>query len=217
MKKELFEPIFCDNQVAIFNKPHGLSTQVHDKPEKSLEFHAKAWVKKQYDKPGNVFLEPIHRIDTPVCGLVLFARTSKALSRLQLAMRENKISKRYLARVAGIPKKKEASLEHFLIHGDHRAHLVKEGTPGGKVARLNYRVVSEKEGRALLEIALETGRYHQIRIQLATIGYPIVGDSRYGSKESYLPGAIALQSAQLSFPHPVTQEVLTFNAPFPVF
>ncbi len=189
--------IFCDNHILVVDKPADMATQ----PD--LVELAKAWVKKKYNKPGNVFLEPIHRLDKPVSGLVLFARTSKALSRLQQMMREKKIRKTYQALVEGCPAKKEGTLSHHLRHGSHRAHVDKEG----KEAILHYRILEKRGKNTLLEIELETGRYHQIRIQLAETGYPVVGDTKYGSKTPHHPG-IALSSVKLEFTHPVTQEPL---------
>ncbi len=210
-----FTPLFCDNHVAIFVKPHGMTVQMdgYEKDEETLQFHAKMWIKEKYNKPGGVFLEPIHRIDKPVHGLVLFARTSKALSRMQEMMRNREIGRRYLALVSGSPKMREATLNHTIIHGDHRAHLSQDG----KLATLHYKTVEERNGKTLLEIELDTGRYHQIRLQLSTIGYPVIGDSKYGSKITLAEGQIALQSYKLTFPHPITREMLTFTAPLPPF
>ncbi|NGX39582.1 MAG: Ribosomal large subunit pseudouridine synthase C [Chlamydiae bacterium] len=189
------EPIHCDNHVLVLNKPPGIATQP--------DFHeqAKAWVKKAFNKPGAVFLEPVHRLDKPVGGLVLFARTSKALSRLNEAMRERQVHKIYHAIVEG---KLEGSgrLKHTLLHGDHRAIV----DPSGKEALLDYRVLETGEDQTLVEIELLTGRYHQIRAQFAAIGHPIVGDQKYGSRSK--KDAIYLAHVKLSFPHPTTKEML---------
>lgn len=194
----LLKPIYCDNHLLVLNKPAGIPTQP--------DFHeaARAWVKEHFGKPGNVFLEPIHRIDRPVSGIVLFARTSKALSRLNEAMRERKMRKFYIAIVEGqVPE--EGVLEHYLIHGDFRAHI----DPSGKQAILNYRRLKVNEKYSLVEIELVTGRYHQIRAQFSAIGHPIVGDAKYGSSENY--SQIALHHQMLQFEHPTSKEALTFQ------
>ena len=192
--------IHCDNHILVVNKPPGIATQ----PD--LEELAKAWVKKKYQKPGNVFLHPIHRLDKSVGGIVLFARTSKALSRLQALMRERKISKTYEALVEGHLPKKEGTLKHFLVHGDHKAFV----DPKGKEAILHYTVLEEKKDTTLLSIDLTTGRYHQIRAQFSAIGHPVVGDKKYGSS-CFFQNGIALRHVRMAFEHPVTQEPLQFE------
>ncbi len=192
--------VFCDNHILIVDKPAGLATQ----PD--LEERAKIWVKERFNKPGNVFLHAIHRLDKPASGLVLFARTSKALSRLNMLMREHKISKTYMCRVHPIPSLLESDLEHMLVHGDHRAIV----SSSGKKAHLHYRVI---DASGLLEVKLYTGRYHQIRAQLAAIGAPIVGDAKYGSQRPWEKG-IALLHVQLLFPHPVTGAMMKFSSKF---
>jgi len=196
------EVVFCDNHLLVISKPAGLSTQPHEGESDNLTDRAKAWVKKEYNKAGNVFLEPIHRLDKPVGGLVLFARTSKALSRLQESMRNKQIIKTYFAWVEGTLSEKTGTLEHTLTHGEHRAHVHKEG----KLARLHYVVLEEKNGRTHVEITLETGRYHQIRAQFSAIGAPVVGDIKYGSKTALSKPGILLHHGRLAFPHPVTKE-----------
>lgn len=183
------EEIFCDNHVLVLEKPAGIATQP--------DFHeaARGYVKERFHKPGNVFLEPIHRLDKPVGGLVLFARTSKALSRLNEAMRKRKIQKFYLALVEG-KMEGEGELVHHLVHGDFKAHV----DPSGKEARLRYTVLRKERNQTLLEVELLTGRYHQIRCQMAEIGHPVVGDAKYGSKQKR--GEIALFHHLLIFPHP---------------
>ncbi len=153
-----------------------------------------------------MFLEPIHRLDKPVSGIVLFARTSKALSRLQAQMRDKKISKTYLALVEGTLPSFEGTLEHYLIHGSHRASVVSSSNPEGKGAILHYRVVQSDDKTSLVEIFLETGRYHQIRAQLSAIGCPVVGDSKYGSTLHWHGSAIALHHSKMILRHPVTSE-----------
>lgn len=194
--------IYCDNHLLAVEKPAGIPTQ----PE--LEERAKAWVKKKFEKPGKVFLEPIHRLDKPVSGLVLFARTSKALSRLQALMRERKIKKTYLGLVVGNLTAAEGTLTHNLVHDEFRARVSKEG----KEAILHYRVLTSRGSSHLVEIELETGRYHQIRAQFAAIGCPIVGDKKYGSRQEFSEAGIALQHRKMEFVHPVTQARMLLEA-----
>lgn len=196
--------IYEDNHLLVVNKPAGLLTQPSGTDQDSLEQQAKQYIKEQYQKPGNVFLEAVHRLDKPVSGLVVFARTSKALSRLQAAMRAKKYTKIYTALVEGEIKNAEGVLEHYLIHDDFKATVAAKGNPEAKLARLHYKVLKFDKGNSLLEIELDTGRYHQIRAQLATIGHPIVGDAKYGSKKQFFADTIALHHKSIAFPHPVT-------------
>lgn len=207
--------LFEDNHQLVLNKPSGLLTQPSGTEQESLESLAKNYIKTKYQKPGHVFLEAVHRIDKPVSGIVLFARTSKALSRLQAALREKKSEKIYLALVEGNVKQAEGTLEHYLVHDDFRATLSDARDAKAKWACLHYRVVRRDEGVTLLEIVLETGRYHQIRVQLAAIGHPIVGDGKYGSRIAFRPDAIALHHYRLKVPHPITGEMQLFEAPAP--
>lgn len=204
MVKVLYE----DNHLLVCDKPAGLLTQPTDKIKTSLETEAKAWLKKKYEKKGNVFLEAIHRLDRVVSGVVVFAKTSKALSRLKKEVREKQTKKQYHALVSPPPQKHEATLEHRLIHGDHCAEV----SPKGKASILHYKILESKKGKALLEVDLETGRYHQIRVQLATIGSPIVGDVKYGSRETWHGAGIALHHSTFSIRHPITQELLQFHS-----
>jgi 23S rRNA pseudouridine1911/1915/1917 synthase len=214
MKSSDNEILFCDNHILVANKPAGLLTQPDESGADSLEVRAKAWVKKQYEKPGNVFLHAIHRLDRPVSGLVIFARTSKALSRLNEQSRDQEIQRVYFAEVEGILAQKSGRLDHYLIHGDHRAIVAKEGAKDAKHARLTFVVRHVGPHTTQVEIELETGRYHQIRAQFGAIGHPIVGDKKYGAKEEW--PAILLHCERVAFQHPVTKEALNFRveAPF---
>lgn len=205
--------IFLDNHVLVVVKPAGLSTQPHYCHHYSIKDNltdlAKAWVKKKYKKPGEVYLECIHRLDKPVSGLVLFARTSKALTRLHESMREKRMSKTYFAWVeTGKNLKNLGVLEHMLTHVNHRAKVVKSNHIQGKLAQLEYSVILEEGDFSLVKIKLHTGRYHQIRAQFSTVGSPVVGDVKYGSKKHLSKQKIALHHACMSFPHPITQEVI---------
>lgn len=208
MPKEL-EIIYNDNHLLVVNKPAGIPTQPNGHEIESLEELCKAFVKTSSGKPGNVFLHAIHRLDRPVSGIVVFAKTSKALSRLNLSLRMRETKKIYRAWVSPMPCHDEKKLEHYLLHGEFRAELATEATQGAKCAILHYKVIEKSLKAALIEIELETGRYHQIRAQMAAIGSPIVGDVKYGSK---IKGAttIALQHCRFEIPHPITKERLSF-------
>ncbi len=211
----MLEIIFEDNHQLVVNKPTGLLTQPGGTEQDSLEERAKQWIKVNHQKPGNVYLHAAHRLDKPVSGIVLFARTSKALSRLNASMRDKRSQKQYLAMVEGNLSNDQNWLEHFLIHGDHQAHVAQASHPNAVLARLHYRVLKRQDNRTLLEVTLDTGRYHQIRVQLAAIGHPILGDARYGGRIPYHNGAIALHHHRLQIPHPITDELQTFIAPTP--
>lgn len=190
------KPIFCDNHLLVLDKPAGIATQP--------DFHelAKNYIKEAFNKPGKVFLEPIHRLDKPVGGLVLFARTSKALSRMNEAMREKKLKKIYRARVEGIVEE-TGTLKHFLTHGEYRALI----DPNGKEAILHFERLEIFGDNSHVEIELETGRYHQIRAQFSAIGHPILGDQKYGAKKRQ--ENIALHHYKLQFPHPISKQEIT--------
>ena len=206
------EILFCDNHLLIALKPADFLTQRDHTDRENLEDFAKDWIKKEYHKPGNVFLHPIHRLDRPVSGLVIFARTSKALSRLNELSRNLEIQRTYQAELEGILGEKEGRLDHFLIHGDHKAFVAKKGQSDAKHARLIYQVLHYGPHSSLVQIELETGRYHQIRAQFGAIGHPIYGDVKYGSKIGD-GKEIHLHCQKVSFKHPVTQEVLSFETP----
>lgn len=196
----LLKPIYCDNHLLILEKLPGVATQP--------DFHeiAREWVKRTFSKPGRVFLEPIHRLDKPASGMVLFARTSKALSRLNEAMRQKQFRKKYLAIVEGSVEK-SGTLEHSLLHAEFRAVV----NPNGKKAILHYKCIEKNNEYSLIEVEIETGRYHQIRAQFSAIGHPIIGDGKYGSKKK--SKRILLHHQELSFQHPTTKEFLTFQCP----
>jgi len=207
--------LYVDNHLLAVNKPAGLVTQPSDAHDDSLEGRAKAWVQKAFHKPGAVFLEAVHRIDRPVSGVVLFARTSKALSRLNAGQRQRQMTKLYWAVVTGRPPAPAGRLEHWLVHDSHQARCV-DG-PGGEArqAILEYRLVRAEAGLALLEVTLLTGRYHQIRAQFARIGLPLLGDRRYGAASDLPGGAIGLHHRALTFQHPVKDESIEIVAPCP--
>ncbi|MBF5059807.1 RluA family pseudouridine synthase [Candidatus Neptunochlamydia vexilliferae] len=201
--------LFVDNHLLAVCKPKGMLTQPNQTGAPNLEDLAKAWVKKEYHKKGNVFLHPIHRLDKPVSGIVLFARTSKALSRLNAQMRERAFIKTYLAEVEGHLPEKSGELRHHLVHGSHHARV----DPTGKLAHLSFTVVEERPKTTVASVTLHTGRYHQIRAQFAHIGHPILGDAKYGATQS--SPHIALHHSELTFNHPISKEKVTLSFPLP--
>lgn len=209
------EIIFCDNHLLVVVKPPEMPTQESEGQKECLEDFAKDWVKKKYNKPGNVFLQPIHRLDKPVTGIVVFARTSKALSRLQEMQRERKMEKIYHAYVEGKPSTKTGDLVHYLSHEAFRSKVVSSSHTNAQRAELKYTVLKEFPLFSLLEISLVTGRYHQIRSQLSAIGCPILGDRKYGAKLDYQGKGIALFHTKISFVHPVTRSALSFSIDCP--
>ncbi len=208
------EILYEDNHLLVVNKPAGLLTQPSGTEQDSLESHCKQWIKTKYNKPGQVFLHAIHRLDKQVSGIVVFARTTKSLTRLNAAMRQKSYKKCYLALVEKAPNAPEGILEHYLTHDDYQANVVAKGHPGAKLSRLQYRILKEFGNYIVLEIELDTGRYHQIRAQLGAIGCPIVGDTKYGSTHPLPQRRIALHHARLELDHPVTQVHLLFEAPW---
>lgn len=201
--------IFVDNHLLAVEKPILVPTQGE---QDSLHELAKKWVKKTYEKTGNVFLEPVHRLDKPVGGVVLFARTSKALSRLNEAMREKTYQKIYLARIAGRPAQDEGTLEHYLVHDDFYARIVSPENPEAKKAILTYEVLFTSDNISTVRIQLITGRYHQIRAQFSAIGHPIVGDAKYGSSLAPFAKGIDLHHTRFELNHPVTKQKLVLES-----
>lgn len=210
-RNNMIKVIYEDNHLLVVDKPAGIPTQPTAQSQDSLEEQAKSWIKAKHNKPGKVFLHAIHRLDKSASGIVVFAKTSKALSRLNDAIRQKAIKKWYLAWVEGIPHPHTGTLEHYLIHDDFKASVVHSSAKGAKLARLHYQMIKHDEHQSLLEIELETGRYHQIRAQLAAIGCPILGDIKYGSQQK-LKSGIALHHTKMTVPHPTTGEPLSLES-----
>ena len=200
MKLSDNDVLFEDNHLLAIDKPEGMITQATDGHGVSLEEIAKDYLKEKYQKPGNVYLHACHRLDKPVSGIVIFAKTSKALSRMNEVIRERDVEKIYLTRLSH-PLKESGKLEHRLIHDDFKA----KEDPSGKVSTLSYKHVQDD----LYEIALETGRYHQIRIQLSLAGAPIIGDDKYGGKPA---DRLYLHHSRFSFPHPIGGVMTTIQS-----
>ena len=211
--------VYEDNHLLCVSKRPGEIVQGDKTGDEPMSEALKAWLKEKYNKPGNVYLGVIHRLDRPVGGLVLFAKTSKALSRMNELFRSGDVSKRYWAVVTARPPKHSDTLEQYLVRNEsqNKSYVARQGaaTPGAKLARLSYRLLASGEHYHLLEIELHTGRHHQIRCQLAALGCPIKGDLKYGAPRSNPGGSISLISRQISFTHPVSKEALTLTAPVP--
>lgn len=211
--------VYEDNHLLCVSKCPGEIVQGDKTGDEPMSEALKAWLKEKYNKPGNVYLGVIHRLDRPVGGLVLFAKTSKALSRMNELFRTGDVSKRYWAVVTARPPKHSDTLEQYLVRNEsqNKSYVARQGaaTPGAKLARLSYRLLASGEHYHLLEIELHTGRHHQIRCQLAALGCPIKGDLKYGAPRSNPGGSISLLSRQISFTHPVSKEALTLTAPVP--
>jgi 23S rRNA pseudouridine1911/1915/1917 synthase len=207
--------LLSDNHLLALNKPAGMLSQDSGTGLRNLEDWAREWVRVDKDKAGAVFLNAVHRIDKAVSGIVLFARTSKALTRLNEDVRKRKCRKIYHALVEARPAKEADELVHWLLHEHHRARICREGAAGAQRAVLRYRALRQLGGLTLLEVDLETGRYHQIRAQLAAIGCPIAGDEKYGARKKSPTGDIALHHHRLEVVHPTLKEPVVIEAPYP--
>ncbi len=209
------EILYEDNHIIIVNKLPGDLIQADVFEGKTLRDDVKEYIKENYNKPGSVFLGTVHRLDRPVSGAVMFARTSKALTRLNEMLRLHQIKKTYWAIVDQPPPTPEGRLENFLRKDQekNKSFVVKSDTKGALLAKLSYRLLMNSDRYHLLEIELETGRHHQIRAQLAAIGCKIKGDLKYGSPRSNPDGSICLHSRKLEFLHPVRQEAVCVVAP----
>ena len=208
--------IFIDNHLIAVTKPAGLLTQPDRNTDESLIDQTRQWIKEKYNKPNNIFLGLVHRLDRNVSGVVLFARTSKAASRLSKQFREGTPKKHYRAVVLGKLKEEHTTLVHYLRKEKSlRATVFPRETPTAKRSELSYEVINSLENKSLLEVSLSTGRFHQIRAQMAFIGHPIIGDVKYGAPEPLRNQEIALYAHKLVFSHPVSNEEITLTAPEP--
>ena len=210
--------LYEDNHIIAVNKTCNEIVQGDKTGDTPLSELVKAYIKEKYNKPGEVFLGVTHRLDRPTSGVVLFARTSKALTRLnEMFKSHEQIKKTYWAIVQGAPKQPEARLENYLIRNEaqNKSYIAKPGTKDAKQAVLTYRTLAKGEHYTLLEVNLETGRHHQIRCQLAAIGCPVKGDLKYGAKRSNPDGGICLHAKQIEFIHPVSKQPICITAPIP--
>jgi 23S rRNA pseudouridine1911/1915/1917 synthase len=207
--------LYIDNHLLAVYKPSGLLVQSDSTADPCLQDLGKQWLKRRYHKPGNVFLAMVHRLDRPVAGVVLFARTSKAAARLSAQFRERSVEKSYRAVVHGRVIQAEGRLIDHIERVDRRSRVVPRPTPHSQEARLTYGVLDRRGDTSLLQVALETGRRHQIRIQLAHMGHPIVGDLRYGAPAPLPYRAVALLAHRLIVEHPTRRERLALVSPMP--
>jgi len=208
--------LFEDNHCLAVNKPPRLLTVGDITGEPTLFDAAKAYIKQKYNKPGDVFLGVVHRLDRPVSGVVLFARTSKGAARLSAQFRDRDLQKTYIALVEGRPPQREETIVHWLRknHDTNVVSVVPPNSPDAQRAELSYRVIANRGDQTLVEVFPKTGRSHQIRVQLAAIGTPIVGDGKYGSTTKR-EGTICLHAAALEFEHPTTKETIVVEAALP--
>ena len=209
--------VYEDNLIIVVDKAPGEIVQGDKTGDTPLVETVRQYIKERYNKPGNVFCGVVHRLDRPVGGLVIFAKTSKALSRLNEMLRLGQIHKTYRALTRNMPDPAEGRIESYItsVERNNKSYSWPAPRDGAKKSSLTYRVTGRTDRFNLLEINLETGRKHQIRVQLASIGCPIRGDLKYGDKRSNPDGSISLQAFRLQFVHPVSKQPVDLTAPYP--
>jgi 23S rRNA pseudouridine1911/1915/1917 synthase len=209
--------LYEDNHIIIVAKQSGEIVQGDKTGDTPLSELVKQYIKEKYQKPGAVFLGVVHRLDRPVAGLVIFARTSKALERLNRMFAEGQVRKTYWAITKNRPPRDEDTLTHWLRRNEkqNKSYASETEKPGSKRAVLKYKVIGASTNYTLLEVQLMTGRHHQIRCQLAAIGCPIKGDLKYGAQRSNPDGSISLLARRVEFEHPVSHELIRVEAPLP--
>lgn len=211
------EVVYEDNHIIVVNKSSSEIVQGDKTGDESLSDTIKQYLKEKYAKPGNVFLGVVHRLDRPVSGLVVFAKTSKALARLNEMFRNGEVKKIYWAIVKQRPEVEEGELMHYLVRNEkqNKSYAYDREVKDSKKAVLHYRLIGCSQNYSLLEVELKTGRHHQIRCQLAKIGCPIKGDLKYGFPRSNPDGSISLVARRISFIHPVSKKPIELTAPLP--
>ena len=211
------EVVYEDNHLLVVNKAPGEMVQGDKTGDTPLVETLKLWLKEKYAKPGNVFCGVVHRLDRPVGGLVIFAKTSKALSRLNEMFRNGEVNKTYWAITRNLPPKEEDTLTHYITttERNNKSYASLTEKKGSQKAVLKYRHIASTDRYHLLEVNLLTGRKHQIRVQLSAIGCPIKGDLKYGDKRSNPDGSISLMSHRIEFTHPVSGNKIDVTAPVP--
>ncbi len=211
------EIVYEDNHLIVVNKAAGEIVQGDKTGDKPLSEMVKDYLREKYNKPGNVFCGVIHRLDRPVCGLVVFAKTSKALSRMNKMFQERSVRKTYWAISRNLPPKEQDTLVNYLVSRErnNKTYVSEPSAPNAQRAVLDYRFLAKTGYYCLLEVELHTGRKHQIRAQLSAMGCPIRGDLKYGDRRSNPDGGISLQSHRLCFEHPVSKEIIDLVAPVP--
>ena len=206
--------LYEDNHLLVIDKQANIPVQADSSKDKDLLSLCKDYLKEKYNKPGNVYLGLIHRLDRMTSGVIVFGKTSKASSRLSQQVRTNKMSKKYKAIICG-KLQKSGILKDYLLKDSKTniSKVVKKGTPGSKEAILEYKIIDNNNDFSLVDITLLTGRSHQIRVQFSNLGYPLLGDIKYNKvNTSKVP--LKLVAYQLSFYHPITNELLTFNSKY---
>ena len=209
--------VYEDNHIIVVNKTASEIVQGDKTGDTPLSETVKEYLKVKYNKPGNVFCGVTHRLDRPVSGLVVFAKTSKALARLNDMFRLGEVKKTYWAIVKDRPKELEGELIHWMVRNEkqNKSYAYDKERPNSKKAILRYKLIGHSQNYHLLEVDLQTGRHHQIRCQLAKMGCPIKGDLKYGSPRSNPDGSICLHARRVTFVHPVSKEVIDITAPLP--
>jgi 23S rRNA pseudouridine1911/1915/1917 synthase len=217
MRKAPFSVVYEDNHLLVVNKAAGILVQGDKTGDRTLIDYCKKYIKDKYDKPGEVFLHPVHRLDRPVSGLVVFARTSKALERMMELFRKREIHKVYWAVVKNRPKEEQAKLTHWLVKDEQRNHVTayEKEVPGSQKAELNYKRIGKLNDHWLVEVRPVSGRPHQIRVQLASMNCPIRGDIKYGFNKPNPDASIHLHAFHLVFIHPIRKEKLYLRAALP--
>ena len=209
--------VYEDNHIIVVSKTSSEIVQGDKTGDTPLSETVKAYLKEKYAKPGNVFIGVTHRLDRPVSGLVVFAKTSKALARLNEMFRDGDVKKTYWAIVKECPKETEGELVHYLVRNEkqNKSYAYDKEVKNSKKAILHYKLIGHSQNYYLLEVDLETGRHHQIRCQLAKMGCPIKGDLKYGAQRSNPDGSICLHARTIKFIHPVSKEPIELTAPVP--
>ncbi len=212
-KKLSLNVLFEDNHIIAVEKTAGMLVHGDETGDRTLQDHVKTYIKKKYNKPGDVFLGVIHRLDRPVSGVTIFARTSKALTRMNALIKDREITKEYLALVSKRPLEIKGLLTHFIVKDTKRnfSHIYDKMKNGAKKALLRYEMVGQISGYVLMRINLETGRPHQIRVQMKRIGCHIIGDVKYGYEFGNVDKSICLHCSKMSFIHPIKKDRITIK------
>ena len=212
-KKLSLNVLFEDNHIIAVEKPAGILVHGDETGDKTLQDHVKTYIKKKYNKPGEVFLGVIHRLDRPVSGVTIFARTSKALTRMNALIKDREITKEYLALVSKRPLEIKGLLIHYIVKDTKKnfSHIYDKMKNGAKKALLRYEMVGQISGYVLMRINLETGRPHQIRVQMKRIGCHIIGDVKYGYEFGNVDKSICLHCSKMSFIHPIKKDRITIK------
>ncbi len=211
----MIDIVYEDNHLIVVNKHAGEIVQGDKSGDEPLLERVRQYIKETYAKPGNVFCGLVHRLDRPVSGLVVFAKTSKALSRMCEMFRNGEVHKTYWAITRNAPSEPEGRLQHWIttVERTNKSSAHPTPRPNSKEARLHYRLLGHSERYNLIEVTLETGRKHQIRVQLSAIGCPVKGDLKYGDKRSNPDGSISLMARHIEFIHPVSKQPISLTAP----